>query len=241
MVDIQVSGGQGVKTYRCLTRETQEGDGESEMSYTLNLPSYFINANKAKLDTGVSNICIPGGSAVRNEFSKPDFVVIPSGSSIKFVEDRTRHVRRLAQSGNRTTLIVRVSSSNDTHTDSAAILANAAFGVGGQQYSMSSQFNSCSAGKLNFVPASGFNVISNGVVELLLNESVVGKNIFDLENPMTIAVKNLLGVSDLYSTFSNVIFCMPVGTTFKAGGSNGWIAYAYVPGQFSYYNNGKSV
>jgi hypothetical protein len=230
VVDIQVSGGQGVKTYRCLTRETQEGDGESEMSYTLNLPSYFVNANKAKLDTGVSNICIPGGSAVRNEFSKPDFVVIPSGSSIKFVEGRARHVRRLAQSGNRTTLIVRVSSSNATHTDSAVILANAAFGVGGQQISMSSQFNSCSAGKLNFVPASGFNVISNGVVELLLNE-----------NPMTIAGKTLLGVSDLYSTFSNVIFCMPYGTTFKAGGSNDWLAYAYVPGQFSYYNNGESL
>ena len=239
MVDIQVAGGRAVKTYRCLTRETQEGDGESEMSYTLNLPSYFINANKVTLDTGVSNICIHGGSAVRNELSRPDFVVIPSRASITFVEGPARHVRRLSQTGTRTTLIVRVTSPTASVYESATVLADAAFGIGGQQYSMSAQFNSCSAGKLNFVPASGFSVISNGVTELLLSESVAGKNIFDLENPMTTAVKTLLGIPDLYSAFSNVIFCMPSGTTFTAGGSTDWLAYAYVPGQFSYYNNGK--
>ena len=241
MVDSQLADGQGIKAYRCLTRETQEGDGESEMSYTLNLPSYFINANKAKLDTGVTNICILGGSAVRNELSKPDFVVIPSRASITFVEDDVRHVRRLAQTGTRTTLIVRVSSPAGSITESAAILSDAAFGTAGQPFSMSAQFSSCSAGKLNFVPASGFSLISNGVMELFLNETVVGKNIFDLENPMTLAVKTLLGVSNLYTAFSNVIFCMPAGTTFYAGGSNSWLAYAYVPGQFSYYNNGKKV
>ena len=239
MVDIQVAGGRAVKTYRCLTRETQEGDGESEMSYTLNLPDYFVNANKVTLDTGVSNICIPGGSAVRNEFSKPDFVVIPSTATIKFVESSSRRVRRLAKTGTRSTLIVRVTSPTESNTESASNLANAAFGIGGQQYSMSAQFNSCSAGKLNFVPASGFNDISNGVIELLLEESVTGRNIFDLENPMTIAVKTLLGIPDLYSAFSNVIFCMPFGTTFKAGGSKNWLAYAYTPGQFSYYNKGE--
>ena len=239
MVGSQLPDDQGVKTYRCLTLETQEGDGESEMSYTLNLPDYFINANKVTLDTGVSNICIPGGSAVRNEFSKPDFVVIPSRASITFVESSAGHVRRLVQTGTHTTLMVRVSAPNETHKDSAVLLANATFGIGGQSYSMSAQFNSCSAGKLNFVPASGFNVISNGVMELLLNESVVGKNIYDLGNPMTIAVKTLLGISDLYSAFSNVIFCMPFGTTNGVGGSNGWLAFAYLPGQFSYYNNGK--
>ena len=238
VVDIQLASSEIVKTYRCLTRESQEGDGESEMSYTLNLPEYFVNASKITLDTGVSNICILGGSAVRNEFSKPDFVVIPSNASIRFVERSARHLRRLAQTGTRTTLIVRVTTPSESITESAAVLANAAFGTGGQQYSMSAQFNSCSAGKLNFVPASGFNIISNGVMELSLTESITGQNIFNLENPMTIAVKTLLSISDLYSAFSNVIFCMPFGTTYQAGGSKNWLAYAYVPGRFSYYNNG---
>ena len=92
MVESQVASGQGARVYRCLTRETQEGDGASEMSYMLNLPEAFINANKDMLDTGVSNICILGGSVIRNDLSKPDFVVIPSRASITFVESSARHV-----------------------------------------------------------------------------------------------------------------------------------------------------
>ena len=147
------------------------------MSYTLNLPEAFINTNKDMLDTGLSNICILGGSAIRNDLSKPDFVIIPSRASITFVEDSTRHVRRLTHTGTRTTLIVRVTSATESVPESAAILADVAFGVGGQQYSMSDQFSSCSAGKLNFVPASGFSLIANGVIELLLRATVVGTNI----------------------------------------------------------------
>ena len=52
-------------TYRCITDETQEGDGESEMAYSINLPTAFVVANKEKLNTGVSSICIIGGSAIR--------------------------------------------------------------------------------------------------------------------------------------------------------------------------------
>ena len=237
MVHIQLADRQGAKVYRCLTRETQEGDGESEMSYTLNLPISFINTNKVRLDTGISNICILGGSAVRNESSKPDFVVIPSGASITFVEDSARHVRRLVQTGTRTVLIVRVSSSNESVVDSAANLTNAAFGIGGQNYSMSSQYSSCSAGKLNFVPASGFRPITNGVIELLFNATFAGADISSFENPITIAVKTLLNISDLDTAFSNVIFCVPFGTL--SDGEADWIAYGYTPGEFSYYNDGK--
>ena len=239
MVHIQFADRQGAKVYRCLTRETQEGDGESEMSYTLNLPLSFINANKAKLDTGISNICILGGSAVRNELSKPDFVVIPSRASITFVEGSARHVRRLVQIGTRTALIVRVSSSNETVVDSAASLTNAAFGIGGQQRSFAAQYNSCSAGKLNFVPASGFSLITNGVMELLLNTTFANVETSAFENPLTIAVKSLLNISDLDVAFSHVLFCIPFGTVF--GGSNTWAAYADTPGQFSYYNDGKCM
>jgi hypothetical protein len=76
------------------------------------------------------------------------------------------------------------------------------------------------------------------VIELQLNASVNNTNIFDLENTMKTAVKALLSVTDLGSTFSNIMFCMPYGTTFNANGSKNWLAYAYVPGQYSYYNNG---
>ena len=211
------------------------------MSYTLNLPEAFINANKDMLDAGLSNICILGGSAIRNDLSQPDFVVIPSKASITFVESSARHVRRLTHTGTQTTLIVRVTSPAESVPDSAVVLADAAFGVGGQQFSMSAQFNSCSAGKLTFVPASGFSLITNGVMELLLGATVVGTNIFDLLNPMTIAARTLLGIPSLSAAFSYVVFCVPFGTTFNAGGSTDWYAFAFISGQFSYYNNGKFI
>jgi len=112
--------------------------------------------------------------------------------------------------------------------------------TGGQQYSMASQYSSCSAGKLTFVPASGYpGKVTNGVIDLLLPATVNNTNIFDLENSMKNSVKASLGVADLGNTFSNIMFCMPYGTTYLAGGSKDWLAYAYVPGQYSYYNNGE--
>ena len=207
------------------------------MSYTLNLPEAFINANKDRLDTGVSNICILGGSAVRNEFSKPDYVVIPSRASITFVEGSVHHKRRLAETGTRNTLIVRVRTRTETNTNSASVLANMVFGTGGQQVSMSSQFGSCSTGKINFVPASRFGVITNGVTELLLNESIADRNMLDLLNPLLIGTIQSLGYSPEPLELSNVIFCMPYGTIYD--NNKDWLSFAYTPGPFSYFNNGK--
>jgi hypothetical protein len=243
VVDGQLHGGQVARSYRCLTDESQEGDGESEMSYTLNIPDRFLtNNNKAKLDTGSSTICIIGGSAVRTPFGKPDFVVIPDQAVIRFIKslDNSSWRRSLVQTGTRTVLLVRVTAPSSSQSSSAAVLASTTFGTGGQTYSMAGQYSSCSAGKLNFVAASGYgSIIQNGVMDLALPSSIVNQSIFDLENSMTTAVKNALPVSDLYTAFSNVIFCMPDGTTFNVGGSKDWLAYAYLGGKFSYFNNGK--
>ena len=227
-------------TYRCITDETQEGDGESEMAYSINLPTAFVVAHKEKLDTGVSSICIIGGSAIRTAFGKPDYVVIPPNAGIHFVASLSNRDRHLAQTGSRSVLVVRVTAPSSTQSASSTSLADATFGTGGQQYSMASQYSSCSAGKLTFVAASGYpDKVTNGVIDILLPATVNNTNIFDLENSMKNAVKDSLGVADLGSTFSNIMFCMPYGTTFYSGGSKDWLAYAYVPGQYSYYNNGE--
>ena len=227
-------------TYRCITDETQEGDGESEMAYSINLPTAFVVANKEKLDTGVSSICIIGGSAIRTAFGKPDYIVIPPNAGIHFVASLSNRDRHLAQTGSRSVLVVRVTAPSSTQSASSTSLADATFGTGGQQYSMASQYSSCSAGKLTYVPASGYpGKVTNGVIDLLLPATVNNTNIFDLENSMKNSVKASLGVADLGNTFSNIMFCMPYGTTFYAGGSKNWLAYAYVPGQYSYYNNGE--
>jgi surface antigen len=170
--------------------------------------------------------------------------VIPSNSDIYFVEGRHDRSRRLQVLGTKSMLTVLVTAPNSSQSVSVADMQKSAFGTGGQAVNMASQFTACSAGKLNFtqaaLPSSNPNSgqISNGVIQIALNASVVGKNIFSLENQMTTLVQTKLGVSNLKTTFNNVIWCVPEGTTFGEGGS-GWIAYAYTPGQFSYYSNSK--
>jgi hypothetical protein len=240
LVAVQLGEGAVEESYRCLTDEFQEGDGESSMSYTLNLPSWFVDANKAELDLGTSSICITSGAAIRSEFGNPDFVQIPADADIFFVDAEVWHDRRLAQVGTKSLLVVRVTAPSSTQSTTAADVKNAVFGVGGQAVNTVSQFSSCSSGKLGFTKAidTGNGLIMDGVIDLALTSSVVGRNIFDLENTMTSMVQDKLGGINLKATFSNVIWCVPEGTTFGQGGSS-WIAYAYVPGQFSYYSNSK--
>ena len=223
--------------YRCITDEAQEGDGESEMFYSINLPTAFVNAHNITLDSGLSTICIIGGSAVRTEFGKPDYVVLPSNPNIYFVASRASRQRRLAQTGTRTVLFVRVTAPNSLQSNTDATLAAETFGTGSQKNSMRSQYIACSAGRLSFVAASGNAKISNGVITISLPSSVNSANIFSLENSVKTAVKDALVVSDLGTSFSNIMVCMPYGTTYS--GQKDWLAYAYVNGQYSYFNNGE--
>jgi len=240
VVHIMMADDTGVSNYRCFTDETQESDGKSEMSYSINLPMHFVNRNKVMLDSGVSTICIVGGSAIRTEFGKPDYVVIPPNADIHFVASRNiNRQRRLTQTfGSRTVLVVLVKAPDSLQSNSVRSLANGTFGIGGQQYSVASQYSSCSAGKLNFIPASGYPTrITNGVINIALPSSINDIYISDLENSMKIAAKVLLGINDLNNHFSHIMFCMPRGTKIKGNDAKTWSAYGITPGQYSYYNN----
>jgi len=224
--------------YRCLTDKMQEGRQESEMSYSINFPSTFVSAYKFKLDSGVSTICIISGSAIRTEFGKPDYILIPSNADIHFVASRENRRRQLVQTtGNRTVLIVRVTAPGSAQSNTRASLANAAFGSGGQQNSFAAQYSACSARKLQFVAASGFeSMITNGVIDLALPAPVNGIYTSSLANDMISSIKNTLGVTNLGNTFSNIMFCMPIGTISRANNSTNWVSSTTILGQYSYYN-----
>lgn len=224
-----------VESYRCITDDEQEGDGEAEMSYDLNLPSYFIEAYKAKLDSGVATICIPGGTAIRTpNLSESDVVSIPFGADIHFVNDKPQNQRHLTATGTQSVLVVRVTSQNSTQSLSSATLANSIFGVGGLQFNMASQFSACSSGKAKYGPATG-SIITNGVMDLFLDQKITNMG-SALENQLISAAKLLLGVQKLETSFANILFCMPSGILNSAG--KPWVAYSYSPGQFSFYNDG---
>jgi len=238
VVHIMMADDTGVSNYRCFTDETQESDGKSEMSYSINLPMHFVNRNKVMLDSGVSTICIVGGSAIRTEFGKPDYILIPSNADIHFVASRENRRRQLVQTtGNRTVLIVRVTAPGSAQSNTRASLANAAFGSGGQQNSFAAQYSACSARKLQFVAASGFeSMITNGVIDLALPAPVNGIYTSSLANDMISSIKNTLGVTNLGNTFSNIMFCMPIGTISRANNSTNWVSSTTILGQYSYYN-----
>lgn len=228
----------GSSYYRCLTDSAQEGDGESDMSYFINLPSTFVEANKVKLETGLSSICIMGGAAIRTEFGKPDYIVIPTNAHIHFVASRaTGGQRHLAQtSGTRSVLVVRVTAPNSPQSTSAISMTNSIFGIGGEQHSMASQYSSCSFGKIAFVPANGYSGIVNGVLDLVLPTSVVNINVETIENSMKIAVKNALNITNnLDSSFSNIMFCMPKGAMLTSDSTT--LAYAYLNNPYTYYKH----
>jgi hypothetical protein len=237
LINVQLVDGRDAESYRCLTEASQEGDGLSGMAYDLLLPSYFVNANKAKLDSGVSTICIPGGSAVRGAFGEQDFVVIPPRTEITFAKGRTYRQRRLVQTGTRSVLAVRVTTPFSSPSATLDKFADSVFGAGGQQYSMASQYSACSFGKLSFVPGVGSGV-TNGTIELALAQTIEGLNIRNIENSLVSELQVLLQVPNL-DEFDNVIFCLPYGSTFtySTGDSLGWIAYSFKPGKLSYYNN----
>ena len=217
----------------------QEADGTSEMSYELSLPSYFIYANKAELDSGTSTICIVGGSAVRTGFGQPDTVFIPPRANIHFVNRPVEPNRRLLVNGTQAVLVVVVTAPSSLQSVTPARAADVNFGTGGQQYNMMKQFNSCSFGKLNFVAATGFpSVLTNGVIEISLPQSVYNTTSTGLENTMIDATKAKLGVDDLKTHFSKVMFCMPYGSLSSSRNMN-WVAYSYRPGSYSFFNNGK--
>jgi len=224
--------------YRCLTDKMQEGRQESEMSYSINFPSTFVSDYKFLLDSGVSTICIISGSAIRTEFGKTDYILIPPNADIHFVASRENRRRQLVQTtGNRTVLIVRVTAPGSAQSNTRASLANAAFGSGGQQNSFAAQYSACSARKLQFVAASGFeSMITNGVIDLALPAPVNGIYTSSLANDMISSIKNTLGVTNLGTTFSNIMFCMPIGTISRANNSTNWVSSTTILGQYSYYN-----
>lgn len=237
VIDIEFENDKSFERFRCLTKESQESDKQSEMSYDLDLPSDFVRINKDRLNSGVSNLCIRGGSAVRTEFGSPDYVVIPTGAELSFVGGGVRHQRRLEQTGTRSVLVVRVNTPYETLTNSAVTLANGTFGIGGQPFSLASQYSSCSFGKLKFVAASGYSAIKNGVVDINLGGSVAGIDSRDLENDMIEKVKAALGVNEVKPIFDHFLFCLPPGSL--QNGASTWIAYAYTRGQFTFFNDGQ--
>jgi hypothetical protein len=224
--------------FDCTTLAFQEPDHLSDMTYPIDLDEDFVNANIDRLHFGDTLVCVHGGQAIRANEKTDSYILIPNGSEVELMENESfRAVLSDYTVGTRSLLVVRVSTPSETVSYSTNQLAGAIFGVGPQSLtnSLSAQYRRCSIDQLNFVPATGFPQINNGILDISLSFSVSGQNIANLENALTQVVSNILGVSSLSRTFDHVMYCVPSGT--YSGGGSDWLAYAYVQNYRSYMNN----
>ena len=171
-------------------------------------------------------------------------IVVPNATAIFFVDDGGQ--RKLAPTGTQTTqgtsevLVIRVLANDASTTLSAPQLYDRIFGDGSNLVNaispavpsgtLTKTYQDCSWGKMNFIPATGYDTVS-GIGSVSINMNVTGANNRDVENAITKAINAKYGsVSD----WDHIIYCHPPGVL---SGGKGWLAYGYNNLYRSNYND----
>ena len=102
---------------------------------------------------------------------------------------------------------------------------------------MRAQFNRCSFGQIDFVPATGYAPVFNGVMDVRVGYSLQGRNIHPHRAEIRAEAARLLGVTSLDTEFDHVMFCVAPGT--NTGGLGSWTSFATRPGYESYFSSGS--
>ncbi len=143
---------------------------------------------------------------------------------------QTRDERHLqVVEGNKTVLVLRAVAADAETTSSNEQLALKIFGVGGQDdFNLSSGYDECSYGKLQFAPTP---LIQDGVLTVTISDFVQNSDTDVIRDAMLDKARSELGVTDLQSIADYTMVCIPPGT------GNGWVAYAFVNQWLSVYND----
>lgn len=222
-----------------LNRVVNNGGGNEESYWDCEVPSANgISTMVVKIEginvenygqnlvSGETTLYAPGITIAR------DRAHVPSNANPVF--GRSRGSRRLAATGNRKVLVLRIIATGDNPnaetTASASTVSDKVFGTGTDLVNLKSQYSSCSDRQLDIVPASSAdgNGIVNGVMTVTIPNSVSEGDITITNAAINQAATNL-GFS-LNSQFQHVMVCLPPGT--MTG-----LAYAYINGWRTVYND----
>mmetsp|Transcript_25370 Transcript_25370/g.42166 ORF Transcript_25370/g.42166 Transcript_25370/m.42166 type:complete len:865 (-) Transcript_25370:92-2686(-) len=162
----------------------------------------------------------------------PDSVISIEDLGVKEGRDRRRLGKKV---GDRSIAIFRVTGSDASPSYSASDISNAFFGTSGDPNNLKSRYAACSMDQLIFNPGTG-NGFTNGVAELTVSAKTQGVNVHDLLNKVTDAVIARFG-SSLKNSYDHIVYALPRGTTFGDGGSDSWLAFAYMNSYLSAYND----
>lgn len=205
--------------------------------YSIDLSEDFASTNSDCIMTGHCYVDIQGGTI--NEDGDVPTIEIPEAAEMSVVDrsesepDPTE--RRRLQTQYNPVLVVRVTGKDQSCDPSASDLAGSIFGIGNNWMTnnMKVQYERCSQGQQSFTPVTG-NDVYNGVVDVYINQKIDGTDIFSLQNYMFKAADAAVG-SSLSASPRHIMYIVPYGTTFR--GSQGWVAFAHVSGNNSWYND----
>lgn len=206
----------GRKDYRCQTFATE---GNLPMKYDIP-DSVLKQLNLHELHSGKSILHIRGASAVHNP-ADGYFLDVDVDATVEVLEHSERRLRSRSQ-GTSTVLVALVRSSDSVNSLGQDFVSEQMFSRDTPSFAW--QYDKCSGGKMQFVPAAG-----NGVTELFIDQAVLGST-------MTTAIENML-LESLTNSFGgpnvadHVLYCMP------AGMQDSWIGYTYGDGNDSYFND----
>lgn len=151
--------------------------------------------------------------------------------------ERRRKLRRLATTGTKTLLVVRIQATDATTTPTATQLGNHLFGDDGSDYNFKYQTEACSHNQLIISKASArtgtSTSISNGIVTVSVSVATsVGSTA--MINAVTSELNSQFSVSAPSSLATHVMYCFPPGTMSLD-------AYAEMGGYLSFYNDNLCI
>ena len=162
-------------------------------------------------------------------FYEGNTLVLPSESIAKAEfghHAHSRRRRRLAISGSRTYLAVRVVATDSSPTPSTSQISDEWFGTSDDLVNYKSQIEACSYDQVKVKPYSSSG-ISNGVVTVTIPNTISEKDNGVIRDAADDAVNKL----NLSGNIDHTMLCIPSGTT------GGWIGYAYLNWYLSVYND----
>jgi hypothetical protein len=184
----------------------------------------------AELFSGETLLDIPANTLI--DLKTQTLLLDSPPSLVNEIEIRNRQRHLTKATGVRTVLAVRVRASNSETSISEAALASDVYGGDGDLVNLRSQYLACSHGKLDFRKAADRNGrstrIRNGVVTIAVSipTGVGDQNMVNAINTEL----NRQFLTHSANLANHVMYCLPPGTT-------GRIAYAYINGYRSVYND----
>ena len=206
-----------------------DNNGIGDHAYAIALPPAFLDEHSDCSPDGSCYLCIPGGELLEgNERT----ILIPDDSTITILGGSDSSLRsENGIIGRHETLVIRVTINGVPPEPTSTDLAGSVFGLGDNpaEQTMVGQYDACSFGQLEFYPAEGEN-IWDGVMEVSISTGET--SILSMLSEMQNAANDMIsgGVNP-----KHFMFVVPYGTEFQ--GANDWVAFGYVGGSSSFFNN----